>query len=85
MRSEPAGLVRVRLYAAARAAVGIAELEVAPASAEEILRQISDSNPQARRVFSLCSILVGGEVRHDLSLQVAAGEEMDVLPPFAGG
>lgn len=85
MRSEAADLVRVRFYAAARAAVGATELEVTPASAEEILRRIAGSNPQALRVFSLCSILVGGEILHDLSLLVAAGEEMDVLPPFAGG
>lgn len=77
--------MRVRFYAAARAAVGVAELEVAPDSAEKILRRISESNPQVARVFSHCSVLINGEICHDLSLHIAAGNEMDVLPPFAGG
>ena len=85
MSNTESDLVHVRFYAAARAAVGVAELRVETGSAEDILRKISGSNSQISRVFSLCSILVDGVILHDLSLEIAGGRDLDVLPPFAGG
>lgn len=77
--------MRVRLFAAARAAVGRSEIETEPASVQEILDRISTANLQAAQVFSRCSILIDGQICHDLALHVNVGQEMDVLPPFAGG
>jgi len=77
--------VRVRLFAAARAAAGQSEIEILPTSVQEILDQICGENFKAVQVFSRCSILIDGQICHDRGRQLMGGEEMDVLPPFAGG
>lgn len=77
--------VHLRLYAAARSAAGIAELEVSPATLSTILSRLSFENSELENVIRRCSFLVDGVVSHDLGMEVCAGSTVDVLPPFAGG
>ncbi len=86
-----AATVHVRLFAAAREAVGTAQLQVrgdtvAAVLAEVVTAAAPDRAERIRRVLAVCSILVDGrrypptDQRH-----LAAGSTIDVLPPFAGG
>ena len=37
------------------------------------------------KVLPACSFLLNGVALRDRSIEVGAGDELDVLPPFAGG
>ncbi len=78
-------VVKVRLYAAARAAAGQSEIVVEPGTLNHILRALAKSNPRLGQVFSQCSYLVDGVVLHEKDAQIQANSTVDVLPPFAGG
>lgn len=85
-------VIRVRYWAAARAAAGIAEEEVALtapvtllAIREEVLRRHPVRLPE---VLAVCSVLVGADPvgsRDPGGVVVAAGSTIEFLPPFAGG
>lgn len=77
--------VKVRLYAAARSAAGLGEIEVAPDKLEHILLSLAFGNPRLSQVFAQCSFLIDGVAVHDMHVEVAAGNTLDILPPFAGG
>ncbi len=77
--------VTVRLYAAARSAAGISEVEVSQGKLEHILRSLAFGNPRMSQVFAQCSFLIDGVAVHDMHVEVAAGSTVDILPPFAGG
>ncbi|MCL3817573.1 MoaD/ThiS family protein [Aeromicrobium wangtongii] len=83
--------VTVRYWAAARAAAGIAEEQVAAANLADLLDEISRRHGHRDRfddVIEICSILVGETpVGAKESSQVALppGVNVEFLPPFAGG
>ncbi len=77
--------VTVRLYAAARSASGISEVEVLPDRLEHILLSLAFGNPRLSQVFAQCTFLIDGISVHDMNVEVAAGSTIDILPPFAGG
>ncbi len=77
--------VKIRLYAAARAAAGQSEIMVKPGSLDDILSDLARNNAQLGQVFLQCSFLVDGLVIHEKDLQIQANSIVDVLPPFAGG
>lgn len=81
--------VRVRYFAGARAAAGIAEEQVelpGETSVADILRMLrADRGPALRRVLDGCSFLLDGIAVRDHSVVVPDRAELDVLPPFAGG
>jgi molybdopterin converting factor small subunit len=84
--STPA-TARLRAFAAARAALGWAELDTpaAPgARVADLLDAALARTPGAADVVARCSVLVDG-VRSDRDAPVAAGAVVDLLPPFAGG
>lgn len=94
--STTTATVRVRYFAGARAAAGVAEerLRVAPSAAEsttpvtvaDVVRTVLDSHDDAlARVMAACGFLVDGVAVRENSAPVADGAEFDVLPPFAGG
>lgn len=79
-------MVRVTLYAAARAAAGASVVEVAPGPLSDVLAAtVAATDPALRPVLDRCSVLVDGLAAHDRAVTVRAGSEVDVLPPFAGG
>lgn len=79
--------MRIRYFAAARAATGIDEelVEVpAGASVSDIARILSGRHPQLGAVLTRCSYLLDEVAVRDVNAQVE-GSMLDVLPPFAGG
>ena len=86
--------VVVRLWAAARAAAGVAEVQVpvpGPVSVvwlrDEVVRRHADSD-RLPAVLAACSVLVqdrpvGGADPADV--EVEPGWTVEFLPPFAGG
>jgi len=80
-------LVRVRLFAAAKAAAGRSDDEVAAGTIEAISHALVSRYPDLSRVMPSCSFLIDGlqppEPRD--RAEVPAGAVLDVLPPFAGG
>ena len=96
VRSEgaPAALaVRVRYFAGARAAAGVSEeiLSVVPAepgpvrASDVIDAVLTAHDEELARVVPACSFLLNGLAVRDRSTAVGEGDELDVLPPFAGG
>jgi molybdopterin synthase sulfur carrier subunit len=72
-------VVTVRFFAAARAAVGEHAVTIDAKSIGAILDRFDDP------VVARCSFLVNGIATTDPATALAAGDEVDVLPPFAGG
>ncbi len=84
-----AGSVRVRFFAAAQAAAGVAEVEV-PVDGTTTIRHVLEAVPPAAdqnlvEVLARCSFLLNTVSTTDAAAPVTAGDLVDVLPPFAGG
>ena len=78
--------MRVRYFAAAKAALGRASDEfdgVADLAALEAV--LVASAPSAADVLARCSYLVDGVSTTDRATPLPSGTSVDVLPPFAGG
>jgi sulfur-carrier protein len=89
-----ASSVTVRYWAAARAAAGV-ECDVLPAAEVRTLadvlaavRSLHADRPRLSDVLAVCSVLVGdrpvGSVEPG-DVVLAAGDTVELLPPFAGG
>ena len=91
----PAGTLelRVRYFAGARAAAGVAEealhLTVPAGGAvtvgEALAAVMSAHGEPLERVMAASSFLLDGTAVRDRGVAVSDGSELDVLPPFAGG
>lgn len=79
--------VTVRLFAAARAAVGAGEVVVPAGSLTEVLDAVEAQAPSFAAVRPACSFLLDETAVHGdpSGVRVADGQTVDVLPPFAGG
>lgn len=79
--------VTIRLFAAARAAAGVSELQGQPGTLQSILDALTAEHPDLTEVLPRCSFLVDGTATHGDPVEVVVeeGAEVDVLPPFAGG
>jgi molybdopterin synthase sulfur carrier subunit len=92
-REGDVGQIRVRYWAAAKAAAGVAQddLEVdAPLPLDEVVRRAVDLHPGTRLVdvLQVCSALVDDRPVKRLdraSVLVEPGQSVEFLPPFAGG
>ncbi len=71
-------MVTLRFFAAARAAVGSGSVTREAAAIDTLLAEF------ASPVIDRCSLLVNGIATTDRSLNLADGDTLDVLPPFAG-
>ncbi len=86
-------VIRVRYWAAARSAAGIAEdaLEVLGAvTLAEVTSEVRRRHADSRfsDVIAVCSVLVGDQPvgsREPHSVVVPPGSTVEFLPPFAGG
>lgn len=91
MPPEAAGQLRLRYFAAAKAARGIGTEEVSVSSSEsidDVLERViarSPSTALCRLVFARSTFLVNGHAETDRGRRVCGGDLLDVLPPFAGG
>jgi len=83
-------MARVRLFAAARHAVGRGEFTTdalgltAPTTVGAVVERLTALAPDARRVLEGCAVLVDGE-RRPPEHPIDDATTVDVLPPFAGG
>ncbi|NQX14483.1 MoaD/ThiS family protein [Rathayibacter sp. VKM Ac-2857] len=78
--------VRVRYFAAAKAALGRASDELdGVADLAALEAALVASEPSAADVLARCSYLVDGVSTTDRATPLPAGASVDVLPPFAGG
>lgn len=86
-------IIRIRYWAAARAAAGVAEesLEVSgPLTLGEVVRRVlaRHESPRLAEVIGVCSVLVGDQPmksRRPEDVVVQPGTQVEFLPPFAGG
>ena len=88
------GDVTVRYWAAARAAAGV-EAETVPveegATLADVLAEVRSRHGARSRlaeVLAVCSVLVGDRPvgsRAPEDVRLAAGDTVELLPPFAGG
>lgn len=78
----------VRLFAAAKAAIGAAELpwpEPAPATVGDLAAALAAAHPPAAAVLARCSYIVDGIATTDPATPLTGARLVDVLPPFTGG
>jgi molybdopterin synthase sulfur carrier subunit len=89
LRPETGLTLRVRYFAGARSAAGLAEeeLRLSPgATVAEALTALRERHGEPlRRVLAGCSFLLDGVAVRELDTTVPPTAELDVLPPFAGG
>lgn len=85
--------VAVRFFAAAKAAAGRDEQQFAVdagTTLEGLLEKVERSLPdagagQGRQVIARCSVLRNGQSGPASDTELADGDTVDLLPPFAGG
>lgn len=91
---SPAGQVRLRYWASARAAAGVEEdvLDVdgtvTLAALRERARRLHEGSERFAAVLDTCSVLVGDRPvasERAETVLVRAGQTVEFLPPFAGG
>lgn len=77
---------QVRLFAAARAAAGVAETTTDAVTVAELRAELAKQHGRTMdRLLPACSVLVDGVNAHDDLTPIPRGAVVDVLPPFAGG
>jgi molybdopterin synthase sulfur carrier subunit len=79
--------VTFRMFAAARAAAGTAQVHVAPGpTAQVVAALVAGLPPRFADVLASSSLLADGvRLDHSSPAPIPAGTTVDVLPPFAGG
>jgi sulfur-carrier protein len=79
---------KIRYWAAAKDAAGVAEESFEAANLGELMTKITENRAELARVVSRSSFLVDGapvgKRAHD-SIVLSEGVTVEVLPPFAGG
>jgi molybdopterin converting factor small subunit len=76
----------VRFFAAARAAVGVDEVQLTGADLDEVLRGVDAADPvRWSALQERCSYLVDGVTTRDRATSLDGVAVVDVMPPFAGG
>lgn len=76
---------QVRYFAGAAEAAGLESESLPGASVGELFAVMTARHPALAEVLPRCSVLVGGVRTADHGVTLTADEQVDVLPPFAGG
>ena len=76
--------VTVRYWAGARDAAGLDDERLRATSVRALLAELCERPGPLAEVVRRSSVLVDGQVVHD-DLDLADGQTVEVLPPFAGG
>ena len=81
--------VRVRYFAGARAAAGVAEEKVSlpePATVADAVAALAERHGAGlAKVLAAASFLLNAVAVRDRAHPLGEGDGLDVLPPFAGG
>ena len=75
----------VNFYAAAKVASGSASLKIEAGSLGALIDELSGRSPELAKLLPTCSYLLNGEACDDLGQILIEGDNIDVLPQFAGG
>jgi len=75
----------VNFYAAARAASGVSESEIAGSTLGEVIASATAKYPQLVAILPGCSYLVNGAAESDNNIKISGEDVIDILPRFAGG
>jgi molybdopterin converting factor small subunit len=78
-------MATVNFYAAARAASGVSEGEIAGEKLGEVVDAAAELYPKLEAILGGCSYLVNGSATLNLETQIAPNDVIDILPRFAGG
>jgi molybdopterin converting factor small subunit len=87
--------VRIRYFAAAKAALGVGEetRDAAGSTIGDLMSQLAQSAPapadpsvpDVAGVLARCSFILNRHATTDRATVLSDGDALDVLPPFAGG
>lgn len=75
----------VNFYGAAKAASGSATLKIQAGSLGALIEELAGHTPELAKLLPTCSYLLNGEACEDLGQILVEGDNVDVLPQFAGG
>ena len=78
-------MAQVNLYASARAALGQSQVELTAASLGELLAALGAKNVKLAKLLPTCTYLLNGIACEDMEHKILQGDQIDVLPQFAGG
>lgn len=78
-------MVTVRFFAAAKAATGVSQFQTSGSTVSQVLSLCEQKFPALSQVLPKCSYLLNEVACSDLNFPVSSGDQLDVLPPFAGG
>jgi len=80
--------VRIRYFAGAAEAAGVAEETIesdSEVTVAELVEQLGSERERLAKVLAVSTLLVDGHPAHARTEFVGPGAQVDVLPPFAGG
>lgn len=78
-------MARVRYFAAAEEAAGVAEELRSERTLGELRSGLGADHPGLAAILQRCAVLVSGSRHEDPATTLDADTLVDVLPPFAGG
>ncbi|MFB2597636.1 MoaD/ThiS family protein [Herbiconiux sp. P17] len=82
--------IRIRYFAAAKATLGVGEQQVdgAGVTIDALMAELAAGAPDAaaaKAVLDRCSFILNRHATTDRAAVLHDGDDLDVLPPFAGG
>lgn len=75
----------VNFYAAAKAAAGASTLKIPAGNLGALIQALSEKSPELAKLLPTCSYLLNGESCEAMDQPLIEGDNVDVLPQFAGG
>lgn len=78
-------MAQVNLYAAAREVLGQSQIQLSAANLGELVTTLSATDAKLAKLLPTCTYLLNGIACEDLNRQLLEGDQIDVLPQFAGG
>lgn len=75
----------VNFYAAARSAAGTSTLKIPAGTLGSLLSELTGRNPELAKLLPTCSYLLNGQSCELMEHPLVEGDNIDVLPQFAGG
>jgi molybdopterin synthase sulfur carrier subunit len=75
----------VNFYAAARAAAGAPTLKIPAGTLGALIADLAGRSPELAKLLPTCSYLLNGKACESMEQPLIEGDNVDVLPQFAGG
>jgi len=78
-------MATVHFYGAAKAAAGATALEISAQTLGALINELSGREAKLAELLPKCSYLLNSEACKDFDQLLNEGDQVDVLPQFAGG